>query len=255
MTWLPSALFPSFFLGGSNSFKLNEPKKGGTWIASCCFFPCTLAQKPIATVTDKKRAQLGYLGRFFFAHGHWASEFREFHESELVWQIKLDSDFDLNLNAADPNAPRREEECGAVQAVRVWRLHQPPPPRAARVFLFSPPTAESFGVSAQIGSGVVRSGPEVRFHEGSTVVPPGFHEGSTRFCGASTQKSTACCWGYHLSILFFPAGGGGGGLKRGIPRKAKSSAFCSWVFNSCARLAEKPKTIATITIPQARVLI
>ena len=52
---------------------------------------------------------------------------------------------------------------------------------------FSP--ADSFGVSAQIGSGVVRGGPEVRFHEGSTRVPPGFHqvprgchEGSTRFC-------------------------------------------------------------------------
>ena len=47
------------------------------------------------------------------------------------------------------------------------------------------PTAESFGVSAQIGSGVVRGGPEVRFHEGAstgfhqsfTRVPPGFHEG------------------------------------------------------------------------------
>ena len=33
-------------------------------------------------------------------------------------------------------------------------------------------------VSAQIGSGVVQGGPEVRFHEGS--VPPGFEEGSTR---------------------------------------------------------------------------
>ena len=38
------------------------------------------------------------------------------------------------------------------------------------------PTAESFGVSAQIGSGVVRGGPEARFHEGSTRVPRGFHE-------------------------------------------------------------------------------
>ena len=45
------------------------------------------------------------------------------------------------------------------------------------------PTAESFGVSAQIGSGVVRGGPEVRFHEGSTRVPPGFPEGSTRAAG------------------------------------------------------------------------
>ena len=42
------------------------------------------------------------------------------------------------------------------------------------------PTAESFGVSAQIGSGVVRGGPEVRFYEGSTRVPLGFHQGSTR---------------------------------------------------------------------------
>ena len=38
------------------------------------------------------------------------------------------------------------------------------------------PTAETFGVSAQIGSGVVRGGPEVRFHKGSTRVPPGFHQ-------------------------------------------------------------------------------
>ena len=30
------------------------------------------------------------------------------------------------------------------------------------------PTAESFGVSAQVGSGVVRGGPDIRFHEGST---------------------------------------------------------------------------------------
>ena len=44
--------------------------------------------------------------------------------------------------------------------------------------MFFPPTAESFGVSAQIGSAVVL---EVRFYE-----VPGFHEGSTegsaRFC-------------------------------------------------------------------------
>ena len=89
------------------------------------------------------------------------------------------------------------------------------------VFYSFSPTAESFGVSAKIGSGVVRGGPEVRgFHEGSTRVPPGFHQGSTRVPpgfhkvlrglrgGASTKKSTACCWGYHLS-LFFVVGGGG----------------------------------------------
>ena len=69
--------------------------------------------------------------------------------------------------------------------------------------LFSP-TAESFGVSAQIGSGVVRGGPEVRFHEGSTRVPRGFHKVLRGLQGgASTKKSTACCWGYHLSFFFW----------------------------------------------------
>ena len=83
------------------------------------------------------------------------------------------------------------------------------------VFCFFSPTAGSFGVSAQIGSGVVRGGPEVRFHEGSTSVPPVFHQGSTRVPqgfhedlrglrgGASTKKSTACCWGCHLSLFCF----------------------------------------------------
>ena len=42
--------------------------------------------------------------------------------------------------------------------------------------MFYSPTAESFGVSAQIGSGVVRGSPEVRFHDGSTRVPPEFHQ-------------------------------------------------------------------------------
>ena len=37
-------------------------------------------------------------------------------------------------------------------------------------FFLIPPTAGSFGVSAQIGSGVVRGVPEVRFQR----VPPGF---------------------------------------------------------------------------------
>ena len=39
---------------------------------------------------------------------------------------------------------------------------------------------------------MVRGGPEVRFR-----VRPGF-QGSA----ASTKKSTACCWGYHLSFFF-----------------------------------------------------
>ena len=79
-----------------------------------------------------------------------------------------------------------------------------PSEERGKPFLFSSPTAESFGVSAQIGSGVVRGGPEVRFHQGSTSVPRGFHEvlrGLRR--GASTKKSTACCWGCHLSFFFF----------------------------------------------------
>ena len=48
--------------------------------------------------------------------------------------------------------------------------------------LFYSSTAESFGVSAQIGSGVVRAGPAVYkvprgFHQGSTRAPRGFHAG------------------------------------------------------------------------------
>ena len=56
---------------------------------------------------------------------------------------------------------------------------------------------------AEIGSGVVWGGPEVRFQEGSTSVPPAFHK-VLRWLrgGASTKKSTACCWGYHLSLCF-----------------------------------------------------
>ena len=63
-----------------------------------------------------------------------------------------------------------------------WLFPMRWPYRFSARCLFSPfsPKAESFGVSAQIGSGVVRGGPEVRFHEGSTRVPPGFHQGSTR---------------------------------------------------------------------------
>ena len=67
------------------------------------------------------------------------------------------------------------------------------------------PTAESFGVSAQIGSGVVRGSPEVRFHQGSTRVPPGFHQGSTRFYKGGVvralKKSTACCWGISPELI------------------------------------------------------
>ena len=64
------------------------------------------------------------------------------------------------------------------------------------------PTAESFGVSAQLGPGV-RGSAEGRFHEGFTRVPRDFHEVLRGLRGgACTQESTACCWGYHLSLLF-----------------------------------------------------
>ena len=69
------------------------------------------------------------------------------------------------------------------------------------------PTAESFGVLAQIGSGVVRGGHEVRFHEISTRVPHRVLRGRG---GASAKKSTACWWEYRLSLLvliIFWAGG------------------------------------------------
>ena len=67
---------------------------------------------------------------------------------------------------------------------------------------FGSPTAESFGVSAQIGSGV-RGGPAVRFYMGSTRVSRGFHE---VLRGLRGGESAACCWGYHLSLLFSPVG-------------------------------------------------
>ena len=52
-----------------------------------------------------------------------------------------------------------------------------------------PPTAESFVVSAQIGSGVVLGGPEARFYQGSTSVPPGFHQGFSRVLAGFHQAS------------------------------------------------------------------
>ena len=74
-------------------------------------------------------------------------------------------------------------------------------------YVFSP-TAESFGVSAQIGSGVVRGGPEVRFHEGSTRVPPGFHQGSTRVPPGFHQGSTRAPPGFHEGSARFCEGCG-----------------------------------------------
>ena len=47
-----------------------------------------------------------------------------------------------------------------------------------------------------MGSGVVRGGSEVRFHEGSTKVPPRFHQGSTRvppgFHNSSSELLRGC---------------------------------------------------------------
>ena len=85
---------------------------------------------------------------------------------------------------------------------------------AGCVVSFCSPTAESFGVSAQIGSGVVRGGPEVRFHKGSTSVnrvppgfhkgstrvPPGFHEGSTRVPRGSARLRGGAGWCEHQKI-------------------------------------------------------
>ena len=48
---------------------------------------------------------------------------------------------------------------------------KPPIRRYLKLGYSYSPTAESFGVSAQIGSGAVRGGPEVRLYEGSTRVP------------------------------------------------------------------------------------
>ena len=57
-------------------------------------------------------------------------------------------------------------------------------------------------------------------------VPPNFHQGSTRFCevlrglrgGASTTKSTACCWGYRLSVFFWIRGFQGEFISREIQK-------------------------------------
>ena len=58
---------------------------------------------------------------------------------------------------------------GGVGGLYGWYMH----------VLF--PTAESFGVSAQIGSRAVRCGSEPRFHR--------VRQGS--------KRSAACCWKYH----------------------------------------------------------
>ena len=71
-------------------------------------------------------------------------------------------------------------------------LHLLPAGGSSCSVFFLSPTAESFGVSAQIGSGVVRGCPRYCAHEGSTKVPPGFH-------------GRVGCWGYRLSFFFVAA--------------------------------------------------
>ena len=78
-------------------------------------------------------------------------------------------------------------------------------PKGQPPYVFSP-TAPSFGVSAQIGSGVVRGGPEVRFHGGSTRVRPGFHQGSTRVPPGFHQGSTRVPPGFHQGSTRVPPG-------------------------------------------------
>ena len=84
--------------------------------------------------------------------------------------------------------------------IRCWCLGLQLGPPVVRFYPFSP-TAESFGVSAQIGSGVVRGDPELRFHQGSTrvppSVPPGFHQDSTRVPPGFHQGSTRVPPGFH----------------------------------------------------------
>ena len=73
--------------------------------------------------------------------------------------------------------------------------------------MVSSPTAESFGISAQIGSGVVRGGPEARFHEGCTRLAPGFHEVLRGLRGgASTKKEHCMLLGMSPELLCFRLG-------------------------------------------------
>ena len=94
------------------------------------------------------------------------------------------------------------------------------------ILLFSP-TAASFGVSAQIGSGVVQGGPEVRFHEGSTRVPPGSHEGPTRFCEGcgvvrALRKEHRMLLGISPELIVFFLGGEGNYFARfGLEEEAE----------------------------------
>ena len=71
-----------------------------------------------------------------------------------------------------------------------WACRRASLPHADFSDRFFPQQLKDLG-SAQIGSGVVRGGPEVRFHEASTRVPPGF-EGSTRVPRGSARAAGWC---------------------------------------------------------------
>ena len=80
-------------------------------------------------------------------------------------------------------------------------MESPVADNSAKKSVCFPPTAESFGVSAQMGSGVVRGGPEVRFHNGSTRVP----QGSARAAGwCEHEKEHRMLLGISPELIFPP---------------------------------------------------
>ena len=74
-----------------------------------------------------------------------------------------------------------ERHAQELAAIRLRLVRTPQDVLTIR-FVF-PPTAESFGVSAQVGSGVVQGSPEVRFHE----VPRGSAEEHRMLLGISPE--------------------------------------------------------------------
>ena len=86
----------------------------------------------------------------------------------------------------------------AHACVQCGHLKHHPFAQKETAFVCFSPTAESFGVSAQIGSGVVWGSPEVRFHEGSRVAR-GFYEG----CGVvRAQKENRMLLGISPELFF-----------------------------------------------------
>ena len=61
---------------------------------------------------------------------------------------------------------------------------------------------KALGVSAQIGSGVVPDGPEVRFHERSTRVPSGFREVLRGVRGGARTKEHRMLLGMSPELIF-----------------------------------------------------